>query len=64
MQPKPTSERIEERLGGKLNLETLEIEKKPAFEIGKLYVFNEEDEDGEVTIIGKLIDKNEEAKIR
>lgn len=51
-------ELIEERLGGKLNLETLEIE-KPAFEIGKLYVFREEDEDGELTIIGKLIDKNE-----
>lgn len=52
---------IEERLGGKLNLETLEIEKlaKPTFEIGKLYVFNEEDEDGELTIIGKLIGKNE-----
>lgn len=52
---------IEKRLGGKLNLETLEIEKqkKPAFEIGKLYVFNEDDEEGELTIIGKLIDKNE-----
>lgn len=53
---------IEERLGGKLNRETLEVEKpkkKPAFEIGKLYVFREEDEDGELTIIGKLIDKNE-----
>lgn len=52
---------IEERLGGKLNRETLEIEKpkKPVFEIGKLYVFNEDDEDGELTIIGKLIDKNE-----
>lgn len=53
---------IEERLGGKLNRETLEVEKpekKPAFEIGKLYVFNEEDEDGELTIIGKLIGKNE-----
>lgn len=52
---------IEERLGGKLNRETLEIEKpkKPAFEIGKLYVFNEEDEDGELTIIGELIGKNE-----
>lgn len=52
---------VEERLGGKLNRETFEIEKpkKPAFEIGKLYVFNEEDEDGELTIIGKLIDKNE-----
>lgn len=32
---------------------------KPAFEIGKLYVFHERDEDGELTIIGKLIDKNE-----
>lgn len=52
---------IEKRLGGKLNRETLEIEKpaKPAFEIGKLYVFNEDDEDGELTIIGKLIGKNE-----
>ena len=49
---------IEERLGGKLNLETMEIE-KPAFEIGKLYVFDEEDEDGNVTIIGELIGKNE-----
>lgn len=49
---------IEERLCGKLNRETLEIE-KPAFEIGKLYVFDEEDEDGNVTIIGKLIGKNE-----
>lgn len=49
---------IEERLGGKLNRETLEIE-KPAFEIGKLYVFNEQDEDGELTIIGKLIGKDE-----
>ena len=52
---------IEERLGGKLNRETLEIEKpaKLTFEVGKLYVFKEEDEDGELTIIGKLIDKNE-----
>lgn len=49
---------IEERLGGKLNRETLEIE-KPAFEIGKLYVFDEEDEDGNVTVIGELIGKNE-----
>lgn len=32
---------------------------KPAFEVGKLYVFNEDDEDGELTIIGELIDKNE-----
>ena len=50
---------VEERLGGKLNLETLEIEKKPAFEIGKLYVFDEQDEDGNITVIGKLIGKNE-----
>lgn len=49
---------LEKHFCGKLNLETLEIE-KPAFEIGKLYVFREEDEDGELTIIGKLIDKNE-----
>lgn len=52
---------LEKHFGGKLNRETLDIEKpeNPAFEIGKLYVFNEEDEDGELTIIGKLIDKNE-----
>ena len=43
---------------GKLNLETLEIE-KPAFEIGKLYVFDEQDEDGNMTVIGKLIGKDE-----
>ncbi len=49
---------IEKFSGGKLNRETLEIE-KPAFEIGKLYVFDEEDEDGNVTIIGELIGKNE-----
>lgn len=52
---------IEKFCGGKLNRETLEIEKpvKLTFEIGKLYVFNEDDEDGELTIIGKLIAKNE-----
>ena len=50
---------VEERLGGTLNLETLEIEKKPAFEIGKLYVFDEQDEDGNITVIGKLIGKDE-----
>ena len=49
---------VEERLGGKLNLETLEIE-KPAFEIGKLYVFDEQDEVGNITVIGKLIGKDE-----
>lgn len=54
---------IEEDNGGKLNLTTLEIEKpkkKPVFELGKLYVFNEQDEDGGLTIIGKLIGKNED----
>ena len=35
------------------------VDLKPAFEIGKLYVFNEQDEDGELTIIGKLVAKNE-----
>lgn len=55
---------IEERLGGKLNRETLEVEKpkkpkKPVFELGNLYVFNDDDEDGELTIIGNLIGKNE-----
>ncbi len=35
------------------------VDLKPAFEIGKLYVFKEEDEDGELTIIGELIAKNE-----
>lgn len=49
---------VEERLGGKLNRETLEIE-KPAFEIGKLYVFDEQDEDGNITVIGKLIGKDD-----
>ena len=50
---------IEKFLGGKLNRETLEIEKPVKFEVGKIYVFNKDDEDGELTIIGKLIDKNE-----
>ena len=53
---------IENRLYGKLNRETLEVDKpkkKPVFELGKLYVFNENDEDGELTIIGKLIGNNE-----
>lgn len=31
----------------------------PDFELGSLYVFHEEDEDGELTIIGELIAKNE-----
>lgn len=52
---------INKCFGGKLNRETLDIEKpeKLKFEIGKLYVFNEDDEDGELTIIGELIAKNE-----
>lgn len=52
---------LEKHFGGKLNRETLEIEKpeKLTFEIGKLYVFIEEDEDGELAIIGELIAKNE-----
>lgn len=52
---------VEERLGGKLNRKTLEIEKpvKLTFEVGKLYVFNDEDEDGKVAVIGKVIGKNE-----
>lgn len=49
---------VEEIFGGKLNRETLEIE-KPTFEIGKLYVFDEQDEDGNITVIGKLIGKDE-----
>lgn len=31
----------------------------PCFELGNLYVFNEEDEDGNVTVIGELIGKYE-----
>ena len=52
---------IEKFCGGKLNRETLEIEKpaKLTFEVGKLYVFNDEDEDGKVAVIGKVIGKNE-----
>lgn len=55
---------VEKRLCGKLNLETLKIVKlkpkeKPAFEIGKLYVYREEDEDGVLTTIGNLIGKDE-----
>lgn len=35
------------------------VDLKPAFEVGKLYVFNDEDEDGKVAVIGKVIGKNE-----
>lgn len=54
-------ELVEERLGGKLNLETLKVEKqeKSAFKIGKLYVFEDKVEDDKVTVIGKLIGKEE-----
>lgn len=49
-----------EKKGKRWDIEKKQIvDLKPAFEIGKLYVFTEEDEDGELTIIGKLIDKNE-----
>ena len=41
------------------NLEQNNKQTMPDFELGNLYVFNEEDEDGELTIIGKLIGKNE-----
>ena len=52
---------LEKHFGGKLNIETMEIEKpeKLTFGIGKLYAFREEDEDGELEIIGELIAKNE-----
>lgn len=49
-----------EKKGKRWDIEKKQIvDLKPAFEIGKLYVFNEDDEDGELTIIGKLIAKNE-----
>ena len=49
-----------EKKGKRWDIEKKQIvDLKPAFEIGKLYFFKEEDEDGELTIIGKLIDKNE-----
>ena len=46
---------------GQKEIEVYESEKpkKPVFELGSLYVFNEQDEDGELTIIGNLIGKNE-----
>ena len=49
-----------EKEGKRWDIEKKQIvDLKPAFEIGKLYVFNEDDEDGELTIIGELIAKNE-----
>lgn len=41
------------------NMEQNNKQTMPDFELGNLYVFSEEDEDGELTIIGKLIAKNE-----
>lgn len=41
------------------NIEQNNKQTMPCFELGNLYVFNEEDEDGELTIIGELIAKNE-----
>lgn len=41
------------------NMEQNNKQTMPCFELGNLYVFKEEDEDGELTIIGKLIAKNE-----
>lgn len=41
------------------NMEQNNKQELPCFELGNLYVFNEEDEDGELTIIGELIAKNE-----
>lgn len=49
-----------EKKGKRWDIEKKQIvDLKPAFEVGKLYVFREEDEDGELTIIGELIAKNE-----
>lgn len=41
------------------NMKQNDKQTMPCFELGNLYVFKEEDEDGELTIIGKLIGKNE-----
>lgn len=41
------------------NMEQNNKQTMPDFELGSLYVFKEEDEDGELTIIGELIAKNE-----
>jgi hypothetical protein len=41
------------------NMEQNNIQTMPCFELGNLYVFCEEDEDGVLTIIGELIAKNE-----
>lgn len=53
---------IEQQLGGKLNLETLELEHPQTayeYEVGKLYYFNLH-EDGQLDIVGQLIAKNED----
>lgn len=41
------------------NMEQNNKQTMQCFELGNLYVFKEEDQDGELTIIGKLIAKNE-----
>ena len=41
------------------NMEQNNKQTLPCFELGNLYVFKAEDKDGELTIIGKLIAKNE-----
>lgn len=41
------------------NMEQNNKQTMPYFELGNLYVFKEEDQDGELTIIGELIAKNE-----
>lgn len=45
------------------NMEQNNKQTMPCFELGNLYVFKEEDEDGELTIIGQLIAKNESQDI-
>jgi len=53
---------IEKQLGGRLNLETLELEheEKPVYEVGKLYYFEMQEGDETQKIIGKLEAKGEE----
>ena len=45
------------------NMKQNDKQTMPCLELGNLYVFKEEDEDGELTIIGKLIAKNESQDI-
>lgn len=50
---------VKKRKELKDNMEQNNKQTMPDFELGSLYVFKEEDEDGELTIIGQLIAKNE-----